>query len=127
MNPIISSLSNKHPMSWELINHRLLHPSDSVRKEMCCHQTLDGLTKHFPKKIKSTMYNLLHRKMTTINKGTTVDTSDLQPGEIFHMDFVFYKVTSIQGFTSILTVVYANNRMLWVLPISPKRAPVRII
>ena len=52
MNPIISSLSNKHPMSWELINHRLLHPSDSVRKEMCCHQTLDGLTKHFPKKIK---------------------------------------------------------------------------
>ena len=65
--------------------------------------------------------------MTTINKGTTVDTSNLQPGELVHMEFEFYHVTSICGFTSMLTVVYANNIMLWILPISPKRAPIRII
>ena len=65
--------------------------------------------------------------MTTTNKGTTVDTSNLQPGELVHMDFEFYKVTSIYGFTSILTVVCAKTRMIWVFPTSSKIAPVRII
>ena len=43
--------------------------------------------------------------MTTINKGTTVDTSNLQPGELVHMDFAFYNINSIHGFTSMITVV----------------------
>ena len=41
-------------MSWELIHRRLLHPSGSVIKAMCRHQTLDGLPKHCPKKIYKT-------------------------------------------------------------------------
>ena len=65
--------------------------------------------------------------MTTINKVTTVDTSNLRPGELIHMDFSFYNVTSIRGFTSMLIAVYPNNRMLWVLTVASKRAPVRII
>ena len=65
--------------------------------------------------------------MTTINKGTTVETSNLQPGELVHMEFVFYNVTSIRGFTSMITVVCAKNRMVWVLPTSSKGFPVRII
>ena len=50
--------------------------------------------------------------MKTITKGTTVDTSNLQPGELVQMDFSFYNVISIHGFTSILTGVCTNTRMI---------------
>ena len=65
--------------------------------------------------------------MTNFNKGKTVNTSNLQPGELIHMDFDFYNVTYIHGFISMLTVVCANTRMLWVLPTASKRAPVHIV
>ena len=128
MNPIINNSFNKHPMSWELIHCCLLNPSDSVMKAMCHHQTLDGLPKNFPKQIHKAPCTICYTsKMTTINKGTTVNTINLQPGELMHMEFAFYNVTSIRGFTSMLTVVCAKTKMLWVSPTAPKRAPVRII
>ena len=65
--------------------------------------------------------------MIIIKKGTKFDIINLQPGELIHMDFVFYNGTYIRGFTSILIVVCANTRMLWVLPTASKRVPVRII
>ena len=65
--------------------------------------------------------------MTTSPKGKTVDTSNLQPGEINHMEFYFYSVIYIRGFTSIITVVCANTRMIWALSTTHKRAPVYII
>ena len=65
--------------------------------------------------------------MTTTKKGKTVNTSKLQPGELFHMDFAFYNVNSIRGFTSMLTLVCSKTRMLWVYPTAPKIASVRII
>ena len=51
MNPIINSSFKKHPMSWDIIHIRLLHPSNSFMKSMCRHQTLYGLPKYCPKKI----------------------------------------------------------------------------
>ena len=71
MTPIINSSFNKHPMSWDLIHCRLLHPSDSVMKSMCRHQTIYGLPKQCPNKInKATCTICYTAKMTTINKGT---------------------------------------------------------
>ena len=43
------------------------------------------------------------------------------------MEFVLYNVTSISGFTYMLTVLYANTRMLWVFPTLSKKSHVRII
>ena len=65
--------------------------------------------------------------MMTTNKGTTVDISNLQPEELIHMDFDFYNVTFIRGFTYMIAVVCEKTLMIWVLPTSPKRAPIRII
>ena len=64
--------------------------------------------------------------MTTIDKGTTVDSSNLQLGERILMDFDFQNVTSIRGFTSTLTVVCAKTIMLYVFTNAPKRDPVRM-
>ena len=81
MTPIIKISFNKHPMSYELINLYLLHPYDSVMKAMCHHQNLDGLPKHFPKKINKEPCKICYtEKITTTPKGTTVDTSKIQPG-----------------------------------------------
>ena len=115
-------------MSWEIIHRRLLHPYDSFMKEMFRHQTLDGLPKNYPKKINKSLCKIFYTaKMTTINKGTTVDTSNIQPGENFHMDFSFYNFSYIRGFTSILKVVCAKTRILWVFPTASKIDPVCII
>ena len=50
--------------------------------------------------------------MTTFPKGTTVETSNLQPGELIHVYFYFYNASSICGFNSMITVVCENTRMI---------------
>ena len=51
MTTIINSYFNKHPIAREFIHRRLLHPYASFMKEMFCYQTLNGIPKHFPKKL----------------------------------------------------------------------------
>ena len=65
--------------------------------------------------------------METINKVTTVDISNFQPGECIHVEFSFYNVTSLHGFTFMLTVVCEKTIIIWILPTVSKRAPVCII
>ena len=128
MNPIINSSFNEHPMSWDLIHRRLLHLSYSVMIAICRHKNPDGLPKHCPKKVHKAPCTIYYTaKTTTINKVTTVDTSNLQPGELVHMVFAFYSLASIRGFASMLIVVCAKTRMIWVFPTVSKRAPVFII
>ena len=64
--------------------------------------------------------------MTTLPKVTTVDTTNIKPGELIHMDFDFYNVTIIRGFTYTLNVVFINTIILWVFPTTPKIIPVCI-
>ena len=90
MTPITNSYFNKHPISWELIYRRLLHPYDSVMKIMCRHPTLDGLQKQFPKKINKAPCTIFYtEKKTTLPKGKKVDNSNIQTGELIHMKFEF--------------------------------------
>ena len=69
MTLIINSSSNKHPMSWELIHLRILHPSNSVMNEICRLQTLTGLPKHCPDKLNQAPCTICYtEKMTTLPK-----------------------------------------------------------
>ena len=52
------------------------------------------------------MHNMLYNKDDNLTKGTTVETTNLHPGELIHMDLAFYVVTPINGFTSIPTFLY---------------------
>ena len=58
--------------------------------------------------------------MKTSPKAKPVDTTNLQPGELIHLYLAFYNLTSISGFNSILTVVYAKTVMLWLFPTASK-------
>ena len=90
MTPIINIYFNKNPMSWEIIHCRLLNPSEILMKAMCRHQTLNGLPKNCPKKLNKAPCKICYTsKMKNLTKGTTVDTRNLQPGELIHMEFYF--------------------------------------
>ena len=65
--------------------------------------------------------------MINFPKLKTVDTTNLQPGEIIHMYFALYDMISIRGFTSMLTVVCENTIMLWVFPTESKKSLFHII
>ena len=65
--------------------------------------------------------------MTTSPKGTTIGTANLQQGELIHVDFASYNVTSICGFTFMKTVVCAKTIMICLLPTASKQSPVCII
>ena len=73
------------------------------------------------------MNNMLYIKYDNTPKGTTFDTTNLQPGELIHVYFTFYNVTYIRGFTSMLTIFCERTRMIWVLPTVSKLSPVCII
>ena len=65
--------------------------------------------------------------MTNLPKGTTIGTTNLQLGELIHMEFDFYNGTSFQVYTSMSTVVYANTIILWIFPTVSKGAQVLTI
>ena len=52
--------------------------------------------------------------MKTLTKSKTIETNNLQQGVLIIMEFAFYNVNSIQGFTSMINVVRDKTRMIWV-------------
>ena len=54
--------------------------------------------------------------MKIFPKGTNVGTTHLQSGAVIRMYLAFYNVTSIRGFTSMITTVCANIIMIWFFP-----------
>ena len=97
-------------------------------EKRCIWKTLTDLSKHFHKKINEPPCTICYTlKIANFPKCSTVDTTNLQPVELIHMDFALYNVTSILGFTSIISVVCENKIMLWLFPTSSKIYPVKII
>ena len=62
--------------------------------------------------------------MTNLSKGKTVDTTNLQLGELIKFYFDLYNVTSILGFTSMLILVCAKNKMIWLFTTGSTISPV---
>ena len=92
------------------------------------YQTLTGLPKHCPKKLNQAPYIICYtQNMTTYPKGKSVETTNLQPGELIHMEFVSYNVTSLRVFPYIITVVCTKTTMLWISPTEYKLDPFSII
>ena len=85
-------------------------------------------TKTLSKKLNQAPCTICYTSKVKIpSKGTTVDTNNLQLGEHIHVDFAFYNMTYICGFTSMLTTVCPKTRMLWLFPTAYKWCPVCII
>ena len=74
-----------------------------------------------------TIHYLPYRTIKIFHKDATVDTTNLQLGDIFHLEFSFYNITTIFKFNSILTVVCDKTIMLWILPTTSNQSPVIFI
>ena len=55
------------------------------------------------------------------------DYSSNPPGSFLFIDFSFYNVVSIRGFTSVLDVIYTSTRYSFTFPIRSKRPPIKIL
>ena len=120
MTRIINISFNKYPMSWELIHRNILRPSDSVMRVMCHHQTLNGLTKHCPRKLNNTPCTICYTEKLQLSP------KEQQLTQInFNQENLC--VTFICEFASMITLVCANTRMIRVFPTVSKQDPFSII
>ena len=95
---------------------------------MCRIQTITGLPKNYTKKINNALRTIYYTsKTTSFPEVITFFKTQLQPGELLHMDFAFYNVTLVLGFTSMITVVCEKTIIIWFFPTSSKISPVCII
>ena len=65
--------------------------------------------------------------MVNLPKGITINTENLRPGELLHMDFCFLDETSIRQFTCALVVVDAKVRKMWTFCTPGKRPPLATV
>ena len=94
---------------------------------MCFHQTLIVIPKHWPNNINKSPRTVWYTEKWQFPKGATFDTTNIWPGELLHMEFSIYIVNYIQGFTSVINVVFTKARLIRIFTIASKWSPVRII
>ena len=67
------------------------------------------------------------RKATKLPRGPLVDATKLAPFQRLHVDFSFFTVTSIRGFTSALDVACASTSYPFGFPTKSKSPPIEIL
>ena len=121
-----TSLTKTTPLDKVLIHRRLMHLHPDTITTMCSKQILRDL----PSKTKSHANVLCNcticfrSKFNHPNRGMTVNTDNLKKGNLLHIDFQFYDIVSIRGFSSILSIIDAKTRKLWCFPGPDKRPPI---
>jgi len=94
---------------------------------MCRNQSLLGLPKSpFPLR-KCPCVICITTKMVNPPKAKFTSTKLLCRGQLLHIDFSFWNLCSIRGFTSLLSVIDGKDRMLWNFPTTSKHVPLSIL
>ena len=126
----INAMLAKTQLDWIKIHRRLGHPSDSKLAIMCRTKKIPGLPFIFPSKFqrfKELCPICAKGKMKITISGGVIDTSKFLPGQLLHIDFSFYEITSIRGFTCVLIIVDALTRKVWAFCTPNKRPPLDIM
>jgi len=66
-------------------------------------------------------------KFTHPPKANTSSCQLTKRGQLLHIDFLFWTVPSIRGFTSLLSIIDGKDHMLWTFPTANKRPPLAIL
>jgi len=124
---IANSATSEAPLTRLLVHQRLGHNSDEVLDSMCPNQSLLGLPKHpFPPQ-QCPCVICITTKTVNPPKAKSTSTKFLRRGQLLHIDFSFWNVCSIRGFTCLLSVIDGKDRMLWNFPTTSKRVPLSIL
>jgi hypothetical protein len=92
--PPVANYSRAPIITRALLHQYVGHISDDLLDKLCRRQTLLGLPKIPPPRYDYDCPIFRFAKTTQANKGKTVNTSNPKPGELLHMDFVFWDVLS---------------------------------
>ena len=118
--PTVCGLS-KQTLSL-LIHQRFGHVSITRLKRMAIKGLMEGLPEILPELEEPCPICLL-TKATKINRGPTTDVSEFAPGFMLQMDFAFFNVESIRGFTSNFVDICSSTSYYFGLPSRSKRSP----
>ena len=88
----------------QLIHQRFFHVSITRLKRMARKVLMEGLTENLPELEEPCPICLLN-KAAKISRGPTTDVSKFDPGFMLQMDFAFFNVESIRGFTSTFVAI----------------------
>ena len=133
--PIIASFSRASIRSltphqhWILLHLGTMHTSSSTLDPLIKNDLLTDL----PPSLKSiasfdcTCWICNLRKATKVPRGKLVDCSELAPFQRIHVDFSFFTVVSIRGFTSALDVTCASTSYPFGFPTKSKSPPIEIL
>ena len=100
--PTVYDLSKNN--LYQVIHHCFGNVSIKRPKQMARKWLMKGLPKHIPDLEYPWLICLLN-KATKINRGPTVYVSNFTPGLLLQMDFEFFNVEIIYGFTSIFVYI----------------------
>ena len=87
---------------------------------------MDGLPENIPELEEPCPICLL-TKATKISRGPTTDVSKFAPGFMLQMDFAFFNVESIRGFTSTFVAICSATSYPFGFPSRSKRPPLDIL
>jgi hypothetical protein len=120
-----ANISRITPLTRSLIHQRLAHCNHRKIDQMCRSSTLLGLPRKPLPPYKHQCHICLMSKFSHPPKGPTTNTDKLSPGQLLHIDFGFWDIVSHRGFSSMLLIIDAKTRMLWLFCTSNK-APIKI-
>jgi hypothetical protein len=114
-------------MTRALIHQRFGHILDDTIDIMCRKQILDGFPLVQPSRYNYDCPIYSPGKLPQFKKGKTICTKAMAPGECLHMDFTFWDIISRRNFTTVLTIVDAASRMIWLFFTASKKPPLHIL
>ena len=114
---------------WTKMHFSLLHASHSTMDIMIRKQMLSDIPTSLNKKHRFDCYCHICalRKSTKLRKGRSVDKSHLTPFERIHMDYEFFGLESIRGFTSGLNITCGSTSYTICFPCKSRNPPLRIV
>ena len=114
---------------WVLLHLGTMHTSASSLQHLINNDLLSDLSPSL-KDISTfdcTCWICNMRKATKVPKGSLTDTTSLAPFQRLHVDFSFFSVASIRGFTSALDVACASTSYPFGFPTKSKSPPIEIL
>ena len=135
ITPIINKLSQSSKQfytplqQYQRIHLATLHMSPTMIHDMIRHKTIDGLPASLLPEIKKyncQCYICMLTKTNKLPRGCLEDKTQLPPFGRLHLDFHFFNVVSICGFSSALAAVCGSTSYMFNFPTKSRSPPVQI-
>ena len=110
------AFSKNEELDDTIVHRRLGHATDDKINKMAKLEIMLDLPKRKSQRYRKQKCRcVICWKASTVNLPNvfTIDTTNIRPGELIHIDFCFLEETSIRNFTCTIVIVDARVRKMW--------------